>query len=168
MLENVNAKLIFKSYMPKSLDKGMLFLTNVGKQLQVIKLESVPRDQELFLQENGYPVEMYIIDEGNPNIANDTKILATPEQIGWFDYDDESDEYRDIEIKDINVIFEDFGGNCQILMESLEEIDDDYEGYYSLIPYIYEDKVVVSLPQEEEEDQFFFNDDEEYTYEKEN
>ena len=150
----IAAKLVLKSYMPERLRKGMYFLTNIGKTLQVIQLDHTPIDEELFLQENGYPVDMYIVDEGNPNIANDTTILAQPHQIGWFDYDDLSDEYRDIQLREINMIIDDFSGNCNILMEE-KELDED--NIY-IIPFIYNDKVVISFADFEELD----NEDDDY------
>ncbi len=150
------AKLVLKSYMPKHLDKGMLFLTRVGKQMEVIELTEVPRDEDAFIQENGYPVEPYVIREGNPNL-NEMSILADPEEVAWWDEGDHSDEYRDIGVDEINFLID--------FQDSLVEIlinDYDFENG-KIIPVKYDGKVVIRTVNdyEEEED----DDDADYNFE---
>jgi hypothetical protein len=88
---------------------------------------------------NGYPVEPYIIDEGNPNIPNDGVVYAYPEQIGWMDEGEDSDELYDIELKNINKILSDYNGWVYI------ETDDD--GF----PVLYDDKVTIRYANIEDE-----------------
>ena len=80
----------------------------------------------------GFPVEMCIID------PTDHAILATPKQIGWFDPGEESDEYRDIELKDINAILANEG-----LIEI--EIDDTADFYGAVNPVLEEEKVIIRI-----------------------
>lgn len=158
-------KLVFKSYMPKHLNKGMLFLTNIGKEIEVIELSTVPRDEKAFIEFNGYPVEPYIIREGNPNL-NETTILATPEEIGWWDEGEHSDEYRDISTVEMNFLIEFQDGLVEILISD----DNDDE----IVPVKYEGKVVIRTVNDYEEDDDeddgddksdFYGDEDLYDYE---
>ena len=139
------AKLVFKSYMPKQLNEGMLFLTNIGKEMKLIELSVVPRDENAFIQNNGYPVEPYIIREGNPNL-NDMTILATPEEIGWWDEGEHSDEYRDITAVEMDFLFQFQDSFVEILIS-----DDDFEND-KIVPVKYEGKVVIRTVNDYEED----------------
>lgn len=125
----MTAQLVFKSYKPLKLEKGMLFLTHNGYEGKIHQLDVIPRDAEEYVQINGYPVEPYIVDEGNPNL-NNGEILATPEQIGWFDEGEWSDEICDIEIKHYNTILQ------------------KYDGWIELDLDAYEGKVIISYPED--------------------
>jgi hypothetical protein len=63
---------------------------------------------EQFLQENGAPYELSLVDE-------DGNVVATHEQIGWWDEGPNSDEYRDITLKDINNIINTYDGEVNVL-----------------------------------------------------
>jgi len=127
--------LVFKSYKPLKLEKGMLFYTGDT----VREITSVPLNQEEFISINGYPVEMFIVDPGNPNIFNGT-IIATPEQIGWFDEGEHSDELSDISVKNINDIIEYDGGYVDV------EMTQDEDGEY--VPLLYQNKITIRMVQE--------------------
>ena len=134
----IEAKLIPKSYKPLKLEKGMLFVTIQNEAIHLHEMTMVPKDVELYTQLNGWPVELYILYEGNPNL-NEMEILAKPEQIGWFDKGNDSDEISDITVKQINTIFSDYDGYLAI------EIGSDGE------PTLYDDKVTIRTLDEQEE-----------------
>lgn len=146
-------RLVAKSYKPLKLEVGMYFHT--GNSIR--QLDKLPQNEEEFIQLNGYPVEFYIVDEGNPNL-NELDILAHPEEIGWWDEGDHSDELEEINVKHLNEILQNDG---YILIQVEEySIDDDEceDGCEEYFPYFINDKVVIrSLfdnPEEEEEDDF--------------
>ena len=156
------AKLIFKSYMPKKLEKGMLFLVNRKKEMVIYQMNAVPLDMEAYVQLNGYPVEPYIVHPGNPNIADDGFVIAHPHQIGWWDVGEESDELYDITEKEYNQILENDGW----VDVEVEEGEDEYG---KPIPVLLQGLVVLSHTtddeeeyEEEDEYDYFFDDDDEY------
>jgi hypothetical protein len=73
-------------------------------------------------------------------------VLATPEQIGWFDEGEWSDELCDIELKHYNRILERYYG--WILIEMMETEEDEDE----LTPVIYNNKVTIAYADLEDED----------------
>ena len=151
-------KLSFKSYMPKRLEKGMYFLIRRKDEMEVIQLEHVPLNEEEFLQDNGYPVELVLVDPGNPNL-NDGFVIAQEDEIGWWDDGEHTDELRDITIKEINNIIQFNDGWVDI------EIDEDDADDDILSPILYSDKVVLSYTEQENEDddeEYFFDADEPY------
>jgi hypothetical protein len=114
----VEAQLVFKSYMPDDgLKKGMLFLTHISKEPHIYVLNTLPSNEDEFMKINGFPVEPYIVDTGNPNIPNDEIIYAHPLQIGWMDDGDHSDELYDIELRNINKIISEYDGWVYIEVE---------------------------------------------------
>lgn len=125
----IEAKLVPKSYKPLQLEKGMFFSTIKDSTIQIHELTYIPRDIDIYLELNGYPIELYIVYEGNSNLK-EFEILASPEQIGWFDEGNDSDELSDITIKQINNIFSNYEGYLAI------EIDIDS-------PTLYDDKVTI-------------------------
>lgn len=144
--------LVYKNYVPLKLEEGMYFFT--GDSIR--QIDKVPHDQEQFIKDNGYPVEFYIIDEGNPNL-NDGQVLVEPEEIGWFDEGDHSDDLEDINIDHLNLILQN-DGDILLQMEEVvlddDECQEDCEEYY---PLFINDKVVIRLlfddPTDEEEDE---------------
>jgi hypothetical protein len=128
----VEAQLVFRNYMPNlGLKKGMLFLTQLSNEPHVYALNTIPSNKDEFIKINGYPVFPYIVHEGNPNIPNDGFVYAYPEQIGWMDEGEDSDELYDIELKNMNKILSDYNGWVYI------EVDND--GF----PVLYDDKVTI-------------------------
>lgn len=139
----IKAELVVKSYMPKTLEIGMLFIkghhVNTDKEfMELWALEKVPLNQEEFMLENGAPVELAIIDE-------DAEILATHEEIGWITYDLE--EFQELSLEDINSIFNDYGGFLHVLL------DEDLDEEDSYIISTYQDQVIVSFAYQEEEEE---------------
>lgn len=136
----VDAQLVFKSYMPEyALEKGMLFLTTLNNEPHIHSLNKLPPNEYEFMKINGFPVRPYIVDTGNPNLSNDEIIYAHPEQIGWMDDGDESDELYDIELKNINKILSDYNGWVYI------ETDNDG------VPVLYDNKVTIRYADIEDE-----------------
>ena len=88
------AKLVFKSYMPKQLEKGMWFTRyhkkaiygKVYDYMTIYELKDVPRDMDSYISINGAPVLPYIIQPMR-NADDVEEILVHPEHIGWWEYD---------------------------------------------------------------------------------
>jgi len=131
-------ELVLKSYMPKSLEKGMLFVEASEEGIKLFELESIPRDEETFIIENGAPMELYIIDGDD--------IVVEPHEIGWMDDGDDVDELRPISLEDINYILNEYGGWIE-----LEIIEDYFDEEEMVIPNMYDQKVVIRLLTEDEE-----------------
>jgi hypothetical protein len=85
-------------------------------------------------------------------------ILATPEQIGWFDEGDWCDELCDIEVRHFNRIIEGYDGYVLIEVDYHEEEDDEN----MLSPVLYNNKVTISYADLEDE---YDEDDDEDDYE---
>lgn len=121
-------KLIYNSYVPTELSVGMLFAMSVtfedNSYLHVHKLEKLPKDVDQYIQENGYPVQPYLIraEDSNPDMP--PKFLATPEQIGW--YEQEGMLYT-FDIYDMNYISMAHDGYIAMYMddETLEPVLED-------------------------------------------
>ena len=127
------AKLVFKSYMPKQLEKGMWFISkqkdivygNIYEYLQIHELQHVPQDMDSYIAVNGAPVEPYIVQPMN-NPDDPEELLATPEQIGWWDEGESSDELEDLTVKIINdYIYGENGDDGKIAIEMFEDEDGD-------------------------------------------
>ncbi len=163
----ITAKLVFESYIPDQIDKGMWFKQTItqniyGRQYthdRVFQMNSVgnlsSEDFDSFIQMHGYPVRPKIVSiTANPDDV--AHILATEHQIGWWDEDPNSDEMRDIELKDINMILEDYDGEVEI------EIDDSYitslEDDEIIVPILYMDKVTLSYPGAHDEEYDDYDD----------
>jgi hypothetical protein len=130
--------------MPLKLEEGMLFVkghhVNTHKEfMEIWALERVPLDFEEFLKENGAPIELSIIDEEDEE-------LASHEEIGWLSYPFEEEILHDLTLKDINIIFNDFGGFLELEIE-----EDPEDESYNIV--VYEDKVIIRFPQEYEEEE---------------
>lgn len=155
------AKLIMKSYKPLKLEKGMLFLAMHHGQISVYELGYDIHSQEqteTYVQLNGYPVEPYIYLQGNPNVPDETSLMAEPEQIGWFDEDEDSDELHDITLREINNIL-DNDGWCEIEVEE-EHLDDDeaHEDYIKVVPTLLQDKVTIRYLWDSDEPEYIEED----------
>lgn len=155
----INAELVVKNYKPLHLEIGMFFMNVLMKgtkkeHVEIYKLDKYPLDQDEFISKNGYPVEFYIITE-------DDEILATPDEIGWFDAGDESDELYDITLKEINTIIQEYDGYLMVDMEEIHE-DDETDDYIEMYPVKYLDKITIRYPFEEEEEEY---DEEDEKYE---
>lgn len=132
------AEIVFNSYLPPELEVGMLFVNRISVGViepfvELFELEELPEDPDAFMSRHGVPVELAIIDENG-------NLLASHDEIGWWDEGEHTDELRDITLDDINYLLREFEGYIDI------EYDED-EGVT-----IIEDKVVLSLVPEEDFD----------------
>ena len=132
------AEISLSSYLPSELEEGMLFINRISvgvvdPYIELFELEEVPEDQDAFMAKHGAPVELVIIDESG-------NLLASHDEIGWWDEGEHTDELRDITLDDINYLLREFDGYIDI------EYDED-EGIVFM-----EDKVVLSLVPEENDD----------------
>lgn len=145
-------RLVPRSYMPDDLEIGMYFFTD-----RIIQLDKVPANKEQFIDEYGYPVEFYIIDE-DPN-QRWTNILATPNQIGWFDFDPEGEDYAEMSLEHLNLIALEYDGWCQIDVWH-NHIDDEetHDDYIKIMPELLEGKVVIHTVDYEGEDDDDYED----------
>ena len=137
-----SAELVIKSYMPKALEKGMLFVIVNETGTILWELDHIPQDFERFIVKNGAPIEVLVMDVDN----ND--VLAQYNEIGWIDDGDDVDELREITLEDINIIVNDYQGELEI--EVIEEFYDEDE---QIIPNMYNQKVILRLLCEDEDDE---------------
>ena len=112
----------------------MFFLIRMGDITELQALDKIPLDEELYIRENGHPLNLYIIDSKD-------NLLANSEEIGWMDEGEQTEELRDITLKDINTIFN--------LYEGRIEIDVDEEG----TPIFQEEKVVLRYLRSNDEEE---------------
>ena len=136
----IDAELVLKSYKPLKLEEGMLFVNKIARTdaVELFILEEIPEDEETFLVKHGCPIELYVIQHELLNNIETPIILATPEQIGWWD-DDDSDEFTEISIEEINNVISQFTGLLEIYID--EETD---------VPLLVENKVVLKYLTDEE------------------
>jgi hypothetical protein len=160
------AEISLSSYLPPELEIGMLFINRISvgvvePYIELFELEELPEDADAFMAKHGAPVELAIID-GNE------EILATHQQIGWWDEGSHTDELRDITLNEINFLLRECEGTVEI---EVEEYNDD-DGYYydaeddeiyfnnnyeeddEIVPILHEDRVVLRLELEEEFDEW--------------
>jgi len=117
----------------------MLFINRISvgviePYIELFELEELPEDPESFMVRFGAPVELVIIDD-------DENIIASHEEIGWWDEGEHSDEYRDITLNDINYILRELDGYVDV---EYDEVEDDF--------VILNGKVILSVVPEEEEE----------------
>ena len=133
------AEISLSSYLPPELEVGMLFVNRISVGvmdpfIELFELEELPEDPDAFMSKHGCPVELAIIDE-NENL------LASHDEIGWWDDGEHTDELRDITLDDINYLLREFDGYIDIEYDEDEEI------------VLIEDKVVLALvPEDDFED----------------
>lgn len=143
-------ELVLKSYMPKQLEPGMWFITKINPNTrkeysEIWALDKFPLESvEEFVVKHGAPVEPYLI--------YDEQVIAEPHEIGWWDEGEDYDELRDLELRDVNLIINEWDGYIDV------EIDEyDYAHEEELNPILYADKVTLTVPgmyeEEEEEDE---------------
>lgn len=132
------AEISLSSYLPDELQEGMLFINRISvgvvePYIELFELEEVPEDADAFMAKNGAPVEIIIIDE-------DGDKLASQDEIGWWDDGEDSDEYREVTLDDINYLLRELDGYVDIQIEDEEDF---------FVVFI-EDRVVLSLAPEDE------------------
>jgi hypothetical protein len=131
------AEISLSSYLPSELEEGMLFINRISvgvmdPYIELFELEEIPEDADAFMAKNGAPVEILIIDDQG-------QILASQDEIGFWDDGDDTDEYRDVTLDDINFLLRELDGYVDI------EFDE-----YGV--FIIEDRVVLSLVSEEDDE----------------
>lgn len=133
------AEISLSSYLPDELQEGMLFINRISvgvvePYVELFELEELPEDHDAFMAKHGAPVNVIIItpDDGN--------VRAVQDNIGWWDEGEDSDEYREVTLDDINYLLREFDGYVDI------EFDDDED------IVLIEGKVVLSLVPDEEWD----------------
>jgi hypothetical protein len=132
------AEIVVKSYLPPELEVGMLFINRISVGviepfIELFELEELPENPDTFMSRHGVPVELAIVDESG-------NLLASHDEIGWWDEGEDTDELRDITLDDINYLLREFDGYI--------DIDGDEDEGVTLI----EDKVVLSLVPEDNDD----------------
>ena len=131
------AEISLSSYLPDELEEGMLFINRISvgviePYIELFELEEIPEDMDEFMSKHGAPVELVIIDD-------EGGLLASHDEIGWWDEGVDSDEYRNITLDDINYILRELDGYVDI------QVDE-----YGVV--LIEDTVVLSLASEDDED----------------
>ena len=139
-------QLIWKNYVPLSLEIGMWY---INKSNQVYILDKLPQNQEEYIRDNGYPIELMLADDKDNVVLH--ILLDDADKIAWWDEGDHTDEFRDITIKDINSIFENVDGYISVLV-------DDETGEIVLE----EDKPILTFPRPEHIDTTLIEEYEEY------
>ena len=132
------AEISLSSYLPDELQEGMLFTNRISvgvidPYIELFELEEIPDDPDAFMAKHGAPVELVIIDEDND-------VLARHDEIGWWDEGEDSDEYREVTLDDINYILRELDGYVDIQIEDEEDF---------FVVFI-EDRVVLSLVPEDD------------------
>lgn len=130
----ITGELVFRSYMPKTLEKGMLFINTETTTIWALEHNVRPEDMDKFLVEHGAPVEPYILDGDD--------VLLTPDQIGWWDDGPDTDDLRDITVDDFNMIINEYDEMIDIQLEYEAE---EYEEVKEAI-LLQEGKAVLSTP----------------------
>ena len=146
----ITLELVVKNYMPEHIEKEMMFIrghhaNTENEYLEVFVLSYTPisdYDQEQFIANNGYPIELYLIDEQG-------EVIVTPEEIGWWDEGEDSDSLTDISIRQINDIIQMYDGLVDVQVEDDGKI------------IIVEGKAIMSYNTEEYEEEFDEQIDEE-------
>jgi hypothetical protein len=142
------AKLVFKSYMPLKLEKGMWFkkehsdvlLGRVYNYFTIYELKELPNDMHEYMSMNGAPVEPYIVMP-TQNKDDKEEILATPDQIGWWDQGDTADDLEDITVEIINAyVYGEDGDDGYIALEVFDS--EDEEGIHRNVVFFH-DKVTI-------------------------
>jgi hypothetical protein len=135
----IPAEIVLRSYLPPELEVGMLFANKISvgviePYIELFELEELPEDADAFMAKNGAPVDLGIID-------SDGRPVAIDHEIGWWDDGDDTDEYREVTLDDINYLLREFEGYVDV---EYDENEDDF--------VLIEGKVVLSLVPDEEWD----------------
>jgi hypothetical protein len=147
------AQLVFESYMPDKITKGMWFKQHITEVIygqryaydRLFELQiTVPEHEELsYLDKNGYPVRPLIVSiTANPDEIAD--IIAQPNMIGWWDDGASCDELRDVTMFDFNNLLQHESGVLEI-----ELADHMYEQGIAE-PILYDGKVTIRITTDDE------------------
>ena len=133
-------EIVLKSYLPFTLEEGMLFVNRISvgimePYIELWALEEIPEDADAFMAASGAPVELFIIDD-------DEELLATEEELGWWDEGQHTDELREISLDDINYLLRECDGYIDIELSE----NDEEPG-----PILFEDKVILKVPESDDD-----------------
>lgn len=159
----IRANLKVQFYEPLELEEGMWFMNSLypgtdREFIELWELDEVPENQAQFVEKNGFPVEIYVtMERSNPDEPDD--IIAKPGDIYWIDRDlDEEDTLGVININDVNLIIQNFGGEILILID-----EDDFDEDGTITPHFEEDEldeyVVLKLNYETENEEEIYEPD---------
>jgi len=130
----IDAILTFRTYTPKKIKKGMLFLITSDEYTPIVyELTKTPKKGEDFTSVLGLPVLPYIINPAHK--GKGSHVLLSPDAIEWMS--DEYGEVREITVEDFNRILTEFEGKVK-----MEVIDG------SNTPFLLNDKAILSYPEE--------------------
>lgn len=144
MITHEVCSLILENYELEEFFIGQWFTRMSIDGLEVYQLTSIPRQScEEFVEEYGFPVRFKIILKGNPNLNNDV-LVATHDQIGWWDSSPDSDSLTDISVNDINYVLQEQDGFVFVEMDYDEDTDE-------IVPLLFDEKITI-CPLDYEED----------------
>lgn len=131
------AEISLSSYLPAELEEGMLFINRISvgviePYIELFELEELPENMDEFMSKHGAPVELIIIDD-------EGGLLASHDEIAWWDEGDDSNEYRNITLGDINYLLRELDGYVDI------QVDE-----YGVV--LIEDRVLLSLASEDDDE----------------
>ena len=152
----VNLKTSF--FQPEKLEKGLWFINSLypGTDKEYVELwelsEDVPEENyDEFVSTNGYPVQVVLTMEmANPDEPDD--IVVYFEDLGWF-YNVETEEMHMIDLKEINIIIQQYEGKVFLLVDEWFYNNED-----EVIPETENNLVIVTYPFEEEEEEEFIEE----------
>lgn len=151
----IEAEIQLRHYNPTKLEPGMLFINHINPghpDKEHVQLWEITEDyfynqldDKVLIEENGFPVKPFIISD---------KIIITPEELGTFVIfnDDDTEDYTDFSITEINFILREFDGWCEVLVD-----EDSYFNKLAEPIYDENDKVIIKFIDEEE----YIDDEEE-------
>jgi hypothetical protein len=133
----IDAILKLRSYVPTSIEKGMLFKSMVpnafiedGEDVTIVwEIDDITGDKEECFAKYGYPVHPYLEDEEGEEIAN-------YESLGWIDVG-RTDPLIPITTEDMYLILS-MEGQCQVDCDKTV-----YQNGEGLVPVYYDGKVVI-------------------------
>ena len=120
------AELVLTNYIPNEITLGMFFirvLTNEEQELFIIT--KIPVDFDFFIEQNGYPVRLYINAEIDDNVVLSEELHLN----SVFDFE-KLDYYNLTSLKELNTILNKFEGVLEIMLNEevtdYEKIDDKF------------------------------------------
>jgi hypothetical protein len=158
----LTVELVLKSYMPKHLEPGMWFINKINngtlkEHTEVWALDRVPNEPfDEFITKHGAPVEPYLIYEDEDIFG----VMAEPHEIGWWDEGPDKDDLRDLELKDVNFILNEWDGLVDVKIDEWDYAHED-----ELNPVLYGDddssvqKVILCIPGMYDEEEELVDDD---------
>jgi hypothetical protein len=145
-------EIVPKNYIPLDLEEGMLFesehyplIYGDGPYIEIHCIQDTPmrgiKYAEKFYEMNGYPVELILQDIETGEIISEDESSEW-----WWDDGEDSDELRSITLDDINTIFREYEGICEI------DVDVDELSKGNFIPKKTDGSIVLKLYNVNEEE----------------